>query len=63
MIEYQIMISFSADRVLTSEEEDNLIGHIVPQIEEPATHEGDDEEYSTAKVQIALTQKTLTTEA
>ena len=54
MAKYQMLVSFETDRVLSSEEEDNLIGHVVPQIEEPATHEGDDEEYSTSNLKISL---------
>ena len=56
MAKYQMFVSFDADTVLSSDEEDNLIGHVAPQIEEPSTHEGDDEEYSTSNLQIYLTQ-------
>ena len=56
MARYQMLVSFDTDKILSSEEEDNLIGHVVPQIEEPATHEGDDEEYSTSNLQIYLVQ-------
>jgi hypothetical protein len=56
MAKYQMLVFFDADKVLSSEEEDNLIGHVAPQIEEPSTHEGDDEEYSTSNLQIYLTQ-------
>jgi hypothetical protein len=49
-----MVISFDTDKVLSSEEEDNLIGHVAPQIEEPATYEGDDEEYSTSNLEISL---------
>jgi len=49
-----MVISFDTDKVLSYEEEDNLIGHVAPQIEEPATHEGDDEEYSTSNLKISL---------
>ena len=54
MARYQMLVSFDTDKILSSEEEDNLIGHVAPQIEEPATHEGDDEEYSTSNLQISL---------
>ena len=54
MAKYQMLISFDTDKLLSSDEEDNLIGHVAPQIEEPATHEGDDEEYSTSNLQISL---------
>ena len=43
MAKYQMLVSFDTDKILSSEEEDNLIGYVVPQIEEPATHEGDDD--------------------
>ena len=56
MAKYQMLVSFDADTVLSSDEEDNLIGHVAPQIEEPSTHEGDDEEYSTSNLQIYLVQ-------
>ncbi len=56
MARYQMLVSFDTDKILSSEEEDNLIGHVAPQIEEPSTHEGDDEEYSTSNLQISLTQ-------
>lgn len=56
MAKYQMLVSFDADKVLSSDEEDNLIGHVAPQIEEPSTHEGDDEEYSTSNLQIYLVQ-------
>jgi len=51
-----MLISFDTDKALSSEEEDNLIGHVAPQIEEPITSDGDDEEYSTSNLQISLTQ-------
>lgn len=54
MAKYRMVIYFDTDRVLLSEEEDNLIGHVAPQIEEPATYDGDDEEYSTSNLQISL---------
>jgi hypothetical protein len=54
MAKYQMLISFDTDKVLSSDEEDNLIGHVAPQIEEPTTHEGDDEEYSTSNLRITL---------
>ena len=54
MARYRMVISFDTDKVLSSEEEDNLIGHVAPQIEEPATYEGDDEEYSTSNLEISL---------
>ena len=54
MAKYQMLISFDTDRVLSSDEEDNLIGHVAPQIEEPTTYEGDDEEYSTSNLRITL---------
>ena len=54
MARYQMLVSVDTDKILSSEEEDNLIGHVVPQIEEPATHEGDDEEYSTSNLKISL---------
>ena len=56
MAKYQMLISFDTDKALSSEEEDNLIGHVAPQIEEPITSDGDDEEYSTSNLQISLTQ-------
>jgi len=56
MAKYQMLISFDTDKALSSVEEDNLIGHVAPQIEEPITSEGDDEEYSTSNLQISLTQ-------
>ena len=56
MAKYQMLVSFDADTVLSSDEEDNLIGHVAPQIEEPSTQEGDDEEYSTSNLQIYLVQ-------
>ena len=56
MAKYQMLVSFDADKVLSSDEEDNLIGHVAPQIEEPSTHTGDDEEYSTSNLQIYLVQ-------
>ena len=59
MAKYQMLVSFDADTVLSSDEEDNLIGHVAPQIEEPTTHEGDDEEYSTSNLQIYLTQSNV----
>ena len=59
MAKYQMLISFDTDKVLSSDEEDNLIGHVAPQIEEPTTHEGDDEEYSTSNLQIYLTQSNV----
>jgi hypothetical protein len=49
-----MVISFYTDRVLSPDEEDNLIGHVAPQIEEPTTYEGDDEEYSTSNLTISL---------
>jgi hypothetical protein len=54
MAKYQMLISFDTDKVLSSDEEDNLIGHVAPQIEEPTTYEGDDEEYSTSNLRITL---------
>ena len=54
MAKYRMVISFDTDKVLSPEEEDNLIGHVAPQIEEPATYEGDDEEYSTSNLTISL---------
>jgi len=54
MARYRMLISFDTDKVLSYDEEDNLIGHVAPQIEEPATHEGDDEEYSTSNLKISL---------
>jgi len=51
-----MLISFDTDKALSSVEEDNLIGHVAPQIEEPITSDGDDEEYSTSNLQISLTQ-------
>ena len=51
-----MLISFDTDKALSSEEEDNLVGHVAPQIEEPITSDGDDEEYSTSNLQISLTQ-------
>ena len=59
MAKYQMLVSFDADTILSSDEEDNLIGHVAPQIEEPTTHEGDDEEYSTSNLQIYLTQSNV----
>jgi hypothetical protein len=56
MAKYQMLISFDTDKALSSVEEDNLIGHVAPQIEEPITSDGDDEEYSTSNLQISLTQ-------
>jgi hypothetical protein len=56
MAKYQMLISFDTDKALSSEEEDNLVGHVAPQIEEPITSDGDDEEYSTSNLQISLTQ-------
>jgi len=56
MAKYQMLVFFDADKVLSSDEKDNLIGHVAPQIEEPSTHEGDDEEYSTSNLQISLIQ-------
>jgi len=56
MAKYQMLISFDTDKALSSDEEDNLIGHVAPQIEEPAKSDGDDEEYSTSNLQISLTQ-------
>ena len=56
MAKYQMLISFDTDKALSSDEEDNLIGHVAPQIEEPITSDGDDEEYSTSNLQISLTQ-------
>ena len=54
MARYRMVISFDTDKVLSYDEEDNLLGHVAPQIEEPATHEGDDEEYSTSNLKISL---------
>ena len=54
MAKYQMLISFDTDKALSSVEEDNLIGHVAPQIEEPITSEGDDEEYSTSNLKISL---------
>ena len=54
MARYQMLVSFDTDKILSSEEEDNLIGHVAPQIEEPTTHEGDDEESSTSNLKISL---------
>jgi len=51
-----MLISFDTDKALSSDEEDNLIGHVAPQIEEPVKSDGDDEEYSTSNLQISLTQ-------
>ena len=48
MAKYQMLISFDTDKALSSDEEDNLIGHVAPQIEEPVNSDGDDEEYSTS---------------
>jgi hypothetical protein len=56
MAKYQMLISFDTDKALSSDEEDNLIGHVAPQIEEPVKSDGDDEEYSTSNLQISLTQ-------
>ena len=56
MAKYQMLISFDTDKALSSDEQDNLIGHVAPQIEEPITSDGDDEEYSTSNLQISLTQ-------
>ena len=56
MAKYQMLISFDTDKALSSEEEDNLVGHVAPQIEEPVKSDGDDEEYSTSNLQISLTQ-------
>jgi len=49
-----MLISFETDKELSSDEQDNLVGHVAPQIEEPITSEGDDEEYSTSNLQISL---------
>jgi hypothetical protein len=59
MAKYQMLISFDTDKALSSEEEDNLIGHVAPQIEEPVKSDGDDEEYSTSNLQISLTQNNI----
>ncbi len=56
MAKYQMLISFDTDKALSSDEEDNLIGHVAPQIEEPVKSDGDDEEYSTSNLQISLIQ-------
>lgn len=56
MAKYQMLISFETDKELSSDEQDNLIGHVAPQIEEPVKSDGDDEEYSTSNLQISLTQ-------
>jgi len=54
-----MLISFDTDKALSSDEEDNLIGHVAPQIEEPVKSDGDDEEYSTSNLQISLTQNNI----
>jgi hypothetical protein len=59
MAKYQMLISFDTDKALSSEEEDNLVGHVAPQIEEPVKSDGDDEEYSTSNLQISLTQNNI----
>jgi len=59
MAKYQMLISFDTDKALSSDEEDNLIGHVAPQIEEPVKSDGDDEEYSTSNLQISLTQNNI----
>ena len=51
-----MLISFETDKELSSDEQDNLVGHVAPQIEEPITSDGDDEEYSTSNLQISLIQ-------
>ena len=56
MAKYQMLISFDADKELSSDEEDNLVGHVATQIEEPITSDGEDEEYSTSNLQISLIQ-------
>jgi hypothetical protein len=56
MAKYQMLISFETDKELSSDEQDNLVGHVAPQIEEPITSDGDDEEYSTSNLQISLSQ-------
>lgn len=56
MAKYQMLISFETDKELSSDEQDNLVGHVAPQIEEPITSDGDDEEYSTSNLQISLIQ-------
>ena len=59
MAKYKMLISFETDKELSSDEQDNLVGHVAPQIEEPITSEGDDEEYSTSNLQISLTQNNI----
>jgi hypothetical protein len=54
MAKYKMLISFETDKELSSDEQDNLVGHVAPQIEEPITSDGDDEEYSTSNLQISL---------
>ncbi len=56
MAKYQMLISFETDKELSSDEQDNLVGHVAPQIEEPVKSDGDDEEYSTSNLQISLIQ-------
>ncbi len=56
MAKYQMLISFETDKELSSDEQDNLVGHVAPQIEEPVKSDGDDEEYSTSNLQISLTR-------
>ncbi len=59
MAKYQMLISFETDKELSSDEQDNLVGHVAPQIEEPVKSDGDDEEYSTSNLQISLTQNNI----
>ena len=44
---YTIKVEFDADRELTAEEIEALLGSIELQIEEPQNYEGEDETYAT----------------
>ena len=49
-IEYKLEITFKTNRLLTEEELGQLQGQCCLQVEEPTTHDGEDETYTTSDI-------------
>lgn len=54
MIQYEITIKFAADRELSNEEREALLGSIELQIQEPQDLDGEDAEYATVVHQTTI---------
>lgn len=54
MIQYQITVKFAADRELSMEEREALLGSIELQIQEPQDLDGEDAEYATVVHQTTI---------